>query len=175
MKIVTKNPNIMHWDIEYGYQNKTNKNSYPMRIFNAKPGAALHVSLRRYKQDCLTLFNSVDSGFRIYLHMPGEMPIMSRHSFLVNPLENVKISITATLITSSDGLRSYNPIQRKCFFNADRQLRFFKFYTQNNCDAECLANFTQIHCGCVRFSMPSIKIDVKNIFNLVQIASKCQS
>lgn len=41
------------------------------------------------------------------------------------------------------------------FFSTERQLRFFRTYTQYNCEAECLANFTQIQCGCVKFSMPS--------------------
>lgn len=79
VKIVKNNPNISHWDIEYGYENKTKGSSYPLRIFNAKPGAALRASLRRFIKDCMTLYDPGDAGFKIYLHMPGEMPIMSRH------------------------------------------------------------------------------------------------
>uniref|UniRef100_A0A1B0A6D3 Pickpocket protein 28 n=1 Tax=Glossina pallidipes TaxID=7398 RepID=A0A1B0A6D3_GLOPL len=30
----------------------------------------------------------------------------------------------------------------------------FKIYSQNNCELECLANFTLTKCGCVKYSMP---------------------
>lgn len=43
---------------------------------------------------------------------------------------------------------------RQCFFNDERYLRYFKVYTQQNCELECLANFTLATCGCVKFSMP---------------------
>lgn len=81
---------------------------------------------------------------------------MSRNVIQVAPSEIAEFSIKATQITTSDGLRGYEPSKRQCFFNSDRQLRFFKVYTQNNCEEECLANFTKQECGCARFFMPSM-------------------
>lgn len=43
---------------------------------------------------------------------------------------------------------------RQCYFNGERYLRFFQVYTQQNCELECLANYTMAKCGCVKFSMP---------------------
>lgn len=40
-------------------------------------------------------------------------------------------------------------------------LQFFKNYTKSHCDLECLADFIQKRCGCVRFFMPrnsSVKV-----------------
>lgn len=34
------------------------------------------------------------------------------------------------------------------------KLRFYKNYTQANCEMECLSNYTKNECGCVKFSMP---------------------
>lgn len=58
------------------------------------------------------------------------------------------------MITTSDGLKHYLPNRRQCFFNKERFLRYFKVYTQQNCELECLANYTMQQCGCVKFSMP---------------------
>lgn len=34
-------------------------------------------------------------------------------------------------------------------------LKYFKEYTQRNCELECLTDHTLKKCGCVKFSMPS--------------------
>lgn len=98
--------------------------------------------------------NSSACRFRFFLHMPGEVPAMSHKYYQVSRLEATGVLIKPTHISTSNGLRSFNPKKRQCFFNSERKLRFFKIYTQNNCEAECMANWTQISCGCVRFSMP---------------------
>ena len=59
------------------------------------------------------------------------------------------------IMTTSDGLRSYNPQIRQCYFQGERYLRFFQVYTQRNCEVECLTNFTFTECGCVGLYMPS--------------------
>lgn len=44
--------------------------------------------------------------------------------------------------------------RRRCYFNDERPLRFFRTYSANNCFLECIANFTLAKCNCVKFSMP---------------------
>lgn len=87
--------------------------------------------------------------------MPGEELKISEQSIRVPLWENTQISIKPNMITTSEGLRKYPHDQRQCFFSSERQLRFYRNYTQNNCEAECLSNYTKIECGCVVFSMPS--------------------
>lgn len=157
MMNVKANPNMSHWSFENGYADKTNKNSYPMRIFNSRSDAALRVEL--YLNDNAFYSCGYKNGFRLFLHVPGDVPKMSRQFIYVSDVEDVKLSIKATMTTTSEGLRSYRPDQRQCFFNSENHLRFFKIYTKNNCEAECLANFTRIKCGCVRFSMPSMYLN----------------
>lgn len=146
--------NARNWSLENGYDDKTDKTSYPRRIFNSRSDSSLRVELFLADDK---FFSCADKrpGFRLFFHVPGEVAKMSRQFQYVTVGENIEFSIKATLITTSDGLRNYKPSQRQCFFNFDRQLRFFKIYTQNNCEAECLANFTNIECGCVKYSMPS--------------------
>lgn len=49
---------------------------------------------------------------------------------------------------------SFEPLSRQCYFNYERRLKYFKVYTQQNCELECITNFTLQTCGCVKFSMP---------------------
>lgn len=83
-------------------------------------------------------------GFKVILSAPGQSLKMSRHSFRIPLTEVAEVLIKPKLITTSDGLRSYEPDKRKCYFDSDRRLRFYKYYAQHNCQAECLANFTAV-------------------------------
>lgn len=51
-------------------------------------------------------------------------------------------------------LYSFYNRRRKCYFQDEGHLRFFKSYTQVNCELECLTNHTLTKCGCVKFYMP---------------------
>jgi acid-sensing ion channel, other len=43
---------------------------------------------------------------------------------------------------------------RKCYFDGEKKLKFFKTYTKDLCEWECLANATVKKCGCAKFSHP---------------------
>ena len=48
--------------------------------------------------------------------------------------------------------------RRKCYLNNEKDLKFFKHYTKNNCEQECLAEETLKACGCVQFYMISMSV-----------------
>lgn len=96
-------------------------------------------------------------GFKILLHTPAEIPRVSKQYFRVPMQQEVVISVKPNMMTTSAGLKDYSPFRRQCFFNHERYLKFFKSYTQNNCELECLSNYTRNACGCVKFSMPRDK------------------
>ena len=97
----------------------------------------------------------MDEGFKIALFIPGDTLKWSKIAFRVPISEDSLIMIKPRMTYTSEGLSKYDPNQRQCFFSTERQLRFYRIYTQNNSEAECLANFTKLQCGCVKFSMPS--------------------
>lgn len=75
-----------------------------------------------------------------------------------NPNRFFVLSLWTNIETSDNKFRFSNHYyRRQCFFNSERYLRFFKHYTQHNCELECLANYTMKTCGCVKFSMPRDK------------------
>lgn len=152
--LIAKNsPNISQWNLHDGYGNSFDKNVYPIRVFNARKGGTLIISLRVYKHDLEYLCRR-DQGFKLILHTPGEVVKMSHQTFHVHVLKDTEVMIKPKYTITSQGLREYPPKQRNCFFSSERHLRFFKMYAHNNCKVECLANFTQTECGCVKFSMP---------------------
>lgn len=55
---------------------------------------------------------------------------------------------------------------RQCYFGNERQLKYFKTYTQRNCEMECVSDYIQKQCGCTRFSMPS-KLNHKEDFRRI--------
>lgn len=151
------NPNATHWNMEDdNYQSSVNaSNMYPHRVFRA----GIHDSLRVMTNIVMDISHEfcieIAPGFLLTLHMPYDLPQIQNEFIHVPPEHNFFISIKPKMITTSDGLRSYAPHKRGCFFKTERRLRFFKSYSQKKCEMECLANFTQIECGCVRFYMPS--------------------
>lgn len=51
---------------------------------------------------------------------------------------------------------SHTPEERRCYFESERQLKFFKRYSKINCEVECLTNKTIEVCGCSLYWMPGI-------------------
>lgn len=39
--IVKNNPNVLHWDMENGYESEVCDMEYPIRIFNSRPQSGL--------------------------------------------------------------------------------------------------------------------------------------
>lgn len=154
---VKNNPNITNWSFEDGYERNSPTKDYPYRVFNAKQLGAFYTVFKLSKKHIEYVCAGLIEGFRVTLTMPGEIRKKTTYYFQVLFSEQAEIFVKPEIIGTSQSLRKYSPDQRQCFFNSERQLRFFKIYTQNNCHAECLSNFTQIECGCAKFSMPSKK------------------
>lgn len=185
MKIVHSNPNVTNWNPETGYGTEVTDKDYPRRVFNAQLNAVLYVQLKSHERDLeylcvsvklnnnLLMYQNLNSwnvifflffpfkrgsihGFKAYLSTPGDSFKMSRYYLRVPFSERTNILIKPRLIITSEKLRDYKPNKRQCYFTTERQLRFFNIYSENNCKLECLTNYTESICGCVKFSMPSM-------------------
>lgn len=150
----SENANISNWNADDGYLADEFNKSYPRRTSNTSPVGVLNVNLDYIKKATEFKCSNITAAFRIFLHTPGEIPDY-QHPSQIYASDVTSISITPEL-TTSYGLRSWPPDKRRCFFNFERQLRFYKIYSQRNCEEECLSNYTKSHCGCVLFHMTSI-------------------
>lgn len=99
------------------------------------------------------LCTGASQGFKFTFHAPFEVPQLWKKHFRVAPRQSANILVSPNVFLASEGLRSYRPEFRQCFFESERVLRYFRVYTQQNCELECLSNYTLAKCGCVKFSM----------------------
>lgn len=158
------------WSLEKGYL-INNASAYPRRVLGTGTAAGLIVVLKLPEVDFDYICRGPVQGFKVLLHIPGEIPKISKKYYRVPMHQEVVVTVKPNMITTSDGLIDYPPNKRQCFFENEGNLKFFKVYTQNNCEMECLANFTlsmnlyfklilfqfsisSDECGCVKFSMP---------------------
>lgn len=154
---IRDNPNAIHWDREAGYQLSVNQSGvFPYRVFGSDVFNALIVRLgymieyrsKNFKSNALP-------SFLFIFHTPDELPPFRRHILVFPSEHDVYISVRPAIVTTSNGLRSYSPHARGCYFQSERQLRFFKKYNQKNCRLECLTDYRTKECGCSSFAMPS--------------------
>lgn len=148
-----------NWNLESGYSDLMNFDSYPKRIWNSGPQASLSVHLRVVENDTDAMCGGGVQGFTIVFHPPNELPQVDKEFSYVSLGKAVIFTIKPDQIKPQETIDTYCPDQRNCFFDRERELKFFREYTRYNCELECLSNFTLAKCGCVKFSMPrTVKI-----------------
>lgn len=142
--------------METGYALDINESDiFPYRVFGCGLRDSLSVILGISIFDSLQFCSDRADGFHLSLHAPDELPRLPDEFIHIPAEQDIYISVKPRIIATSRGLRRYMPSLRGCYFKKGRILRFFQLYSQKNCESECLANFTNSLCGCVRFDMPS--------------------
>lgn len=138
---------------------KTIENEYPIRLDNFEwDSLHLDISLVAHEKDYTTKCNAYNRGFLVILSEPGSTVNGKSAIIRGSSSQYTWIPIEPKLIQTSEALRSYSPNQRGCVFNNERQLKFFKIYTEENCVSECVAKYMESECGCVYFYMPSMQL-----------------
>lgn len=154
----TQDRNANHWNIRTGYEslNKTSLTDvFPYRSFSTGKLSSFKVILKVVNRNIDYLCTGATQGFKITFHTPYEVPQIWKRYFHVAPKQAANVLIRPHVIIASEGLRSYSPYMRQCFFHSERILKYFRIYTQQNCELECFSNYTLSKCGCVEFSMAS--------------------
>jgi acid-sensing ion channel, other len=148
----SENPNSVEWTLEGGYNNLTGQvHGYPRTGTKFALIGTFQVPKILTDRVC----KGSIQGFKVFLHLPNEIPQMSKHFYLIPFKRIVNMKVVPKMFTTAPDLRDLPIDKRQCFFSDERYLRFFKYYTQNNCEVECVANLTIRNCGCQRFYMPS--------------------
>lgn len=90
------------------------------------------------------------------LHPTDEPPMLlpDQRAFEFAGGKNLEFLITPSVIKSDKSLKMLEPSDRSCYFEGERQLRFFKIYTKHNCKIEWISNYLLEHCKCVPFNIP---------------------
>ncbi|XP_074108181.1 pickpocket protein 28 [Cotesia typhae] len=144
---------IMDWKPETGYNDSVHPETQPWRPYGAGKyyGLTLVLDTNIKEYYCSS---TASIGFKLLLHNPVETPKMTDFGFAISPGEETRIVITPRINTASLSILGIPSKKRKCFFNTERKLKYYRTYTQRNCLLECEANFTQQICNCVQYYMP---------------------
>ena len=128
--------------------------AFPYRSFRTGARGSLHVISNTLHDNIDKFCTGTDLGFRMIIHAPYEMPIRNFQFSHVSYDRSTDVWITPKVILPSADLNIYGTIERKCFFQSERHLKYFKIYTQNNCRLECEWNETITKNGCSPIGVP---------------------
>ncbi|XP_063706288.1 pickpocket protein 28-like [Culicoides brevitarsis] len=153
-------PTAANWSFEMDSIKPENPNFvftnpfYPFRVFTT--GQQLIVYLASNVADDFDSYCPGYGGtFRVYLHAPNELPWYSHQYHDINIKTYTTLSVEPHVVMATERMRtSYGPERRKCYFDGEKRLKYFKHYTKRNCELECLINITQAICNCSRFNFP---------------------
>lgn len=76
------------------------------------------------------------------IHPPNELPIYS-DIVRFEDLVTTDVVITPEIIKTEDNLKRLDVNVRNCYFDDERKLKYFKVYTQTNCEQECLSEISK--------------------------------
>lgn len=147
------------WSLENGYERKSeiDPKVYPYEVLGAGNRGSFQIVLRMFENDFDYICKGSIIGFKVAIHLPGDLPsiLSSNHFFRIPTKQETLVTFEPKVLRTDDSLRRYSPNDRGCFYPSEGTLKYFKEYTQRNCELECLTDHTLRNCGCVKFSMPS--------------------
>ncbi|KAG5873242.1 hypothetical protein JTB14_009547 [Gonioctena quinquepunctata] len=144
-----------HWNVEEGYTDRDIE-TYPKRALRTGAKNSLVVELNVKISDLEYECPSDESGYRVTLHSPYNIPNVPDYFFTVPLKQKVIGTIIPEVIKTSTDVKMFEASKRDCFFQSDRRLKFFRIYSQGNCLLECKTDFVLSVCGCVGFHMPRV-------------------
>lgn len=135
--------------------NMTEADIYPYRVLSGSEG--LRVDLRLYEFDIDYVCSGPVQSFKILLHSAGEIPQMRKYYYRIPLDHDTMMAVRPNIMNTTESLiKNYKKDQRKCIDEGERELIFFKKYTQRNCQLDNLAFRTGYRCKCVTFAMPRL-------------------
>ena len=94
-------------------------------------------------------YSSEGKGFQVFVTLPGVTT--SKVSFLIDPGfkgEHNLIVHGLHDVKASDDFKEWNDKNGACYFPEDKNLTYFKYYSQDNCLLECRIKKVARKCGC---------------------------
>lgn len=165
---MTDNPDEGNWDLETELLQISMRRErqpatippFPAHLFRLDDLESLSLILNfnienyNWNYECI---RPTTTSFKVYLHRNDEIKKVFDRPIEVEIGKKIGIYLSPRVTSATPEVRNYAPKLRRCFFNSERNLKYFKTYTRDNCENECLMNSVEKECGCVKFSMPSKK------------------
>jgi amiloride-sensitive sodium channel len=138
------------WTIDGGYKNSSD-NLHPIRAAKRRE---LSFTLMINKEDENNLCTEISDNFQLFVTRSEELVTPLNRVYALKFDKNYEIKISAKKESAENNLKKFSPQNRGCYFEDEKKLQFFSAYTKNNCEFECMTNYTFKVCNCVKFSMP---------------------
>ena len=102
---------------------------------------------------------TVFDNFKGFVTLVGDrssFPLTQRHSFLLRPGQQSYVAISATSVTSDQGIKDIDPKKRLCYFQDEHPLKLYKHYSLANCLFECQSDYarSQMESKCTPWYYP---------------------
>uniref|UniRef100_A0A182JZW4 Pickpocket n=1 Tax=Anopheles christyi TaxID=43041 RepID=A0A182JZW4_9DIPT len=142
------------WTMENGYTLKEDLLSYPRRTASGGFKGGAIVLMKMHQKNREYICSGALQGYKVTIHPPDEFPRLSEYHIRIPPLQAASLIVKPRLLTTQKNLHRFPYTKRQCYFSDEKKLRFFRVYNEQNCEFECLTNYTLLACGCVTFAMP---------------------
>ncbi|ODM96336.1 Pickpocket protein 28 [Orchesella cincta] len=143
---------------ESGFLVQGSDSEKPMRTFprrQIKAGKTYGLSILLNPDLGEYFCTSSDSvGFRLAPHLPIDVPHVMDLGIAIKPNTEVFLGIKPEITLADPDIKDFKLEKRNCYFQGEKELAYYKYYTVSNCIEECIANITYSNCGCVRYNMP---------------------
>lgn len=103
-RYIEKSAAVSEWSMEEGYPIDSNLSTYPERVQTAGARAGLNIILPLSSYDKDFICKGPSQGFKLQLHVPGEIPRLSQQYFRLSMDQEMVISVKPNMITTSDVL-----------------------------------------------------------------------
>lgn len=152
-------PAASNWSFEIGSIKPEDPNFvfsnpfYPFRIFTTGQQLIVYLASNTaedFDQSC----PGYGEAFRVYLHGSDEIPWYLHQFYDIGIKTYTTLSVEPRIVMATESMETYSPERRKCYFEGEKWLKYFKYYTKRNCELECLINITKAVCNCSRFNFP---------------------
>ncbi|KAG5679881.1 hypothetical protein PVAND_009418 [Polypedilum vanderplanki] len=124
---------------------KIQKYKYPLKVgVNDRSKFQIKASEKEFE-----IYDFIRARFqKIIIHSPELLPTFMDLKMITDVPQSINIEIIAENIKTEESLRSQKPEDRECYFEDERQLKYFKIYTQKYCEMECIMDHLFNVCKC---------------------------
>ncbi|PSN38575.1 Pickpocket protein 28, partial [Blattella germanica] len=137
------------WNPDKGYEPNIPKRSIPLRPYKHGSTSGLKLSIHFENMMCFP-----SNVLKLAIHNPAEVPdfAFQQYTATIGGLNTYRIYPRLTEVGTS--VKGLSVEQRNCYFSHEKELTYYRTYTETNCIWDCLAITTLNTCGCLPDYIP---------------------
>ncbi|XP_026736722.1 pickpocket protein 28-like [Trichoplusia ni] len=156
-RVFNKNatPAALEWGLDIGYPKvfPPDLTMKPLRVMASGESNGLGVELFLNNSEHQYACEGNSLGFTILIASPTDHVYTS--TVLRLPMDRMTtIEVTPLTYKTDSSLRALSPYKRQCFFQNEKRLQYYEFYTDSNCKHDLWVQEARNKCNCVLFHWP---------------------